>query len=178
MKKIYSILKGIITIFLFMVLVIVILQRASGNKISFIGYQMYSIVSESMAPKYLIGDVIIDKELKPNEYNVGDDITYYGTKGDMKGLVVTHRIIEKEQKDGKYYFITKGIANDYEDPEINEDNILGKVIYHTTLLSFVGKLMTNIYIYYFLFVTAGVCFFYSIIRSFILVKKDDESIDE
>ena len=33
-----------------------------------------------------------------------------------------------------------------------KDNVYGKMIYHTVLFSFVGRLMTNVVIYYILFV--------------------------
>ena len=69
--------------------------------------------------------------------------------------------------------VTKGIDNEVEDPEINEDDIYGKVIYHTILFSFVGRLMTNIVVYYLLFISVGVAFAYEVVSSF-LIKKDDE----
>ena len=60
-----------------------------------------------------------------------------------------------------------------EDPEISEDNVYGKVYYHTVLFSFVGRLMTNMVIYYILFISVGVSFSYEIISS-IIKKEDDE----
>ena len=76
-------------------------------------------------------------------------------------------------EDGKYYFRTKGIANEVEDPQINEDNIYGKVVYHTILLSFLGRLLTNIIVYYIVFIAVGVSVSYDIISSW-MFRKDDE----
>ena len=79
-------------------------------------------------------------------------IAYYGygykNHTDLKWYAITQMMIWKtSNENGKYYFITKGTANPNEDPEISEDDIYGKVVYHTVLFSFVGRLMTNIVIY-------------------------------
>ena len=93
---------------------------------------------------------------------------------DIRGYTITHRIISKREENGKYYFVTKGTNNDSEDPEINGNQIYGKVIYKTILFSFVGRLMTNVIIYYLLFVSVGVAFSYEIITSFFMKDKDED----
>ena len=45
----------------------------------------------------------------------------------FNNLVVTHRIISERKEGSKYFFVTQGVANTGEDPEISEDNIYGKV---------------------------------------------------
>lgn len=58
---------------------------------------MFTIASESMVPDYKVGDIIISKKVDTNNLNVGDDITYVGEKGELKGLVITHRIVKKKK---------------------------------------------------------------------------------
>lgn len=173
MKVLWKIIKGIITLFLFVVLLLVIFQKFTKNKVALGNIYIFQIASESMKPEYKIGDVIVVRKTDSSLIQVGDDVTYLGTASNLKGLTITHRIIEKRSVDGKNYFVTKGIANSVEDPEINEDNIYGKVVYHTVLFSFVGRLMTNIVIYYLLFISVGVSFAYEIISSF-MNKGDQE----
>ena len=126
-----------------------------------------------MVPDYKLGDIIVVKKVNPESLEIGDDVTYLGKSSNLNGLTITHRIVQKEDKDGKYHFITKGIANEAQDPEINEDDIYGKVIYNTKVFSFVGRLMTNAAAYYLLFITVGAVFAYDIITSFVL-KEDEE----
>ena len=59
-----------------------------------------------MIPKYQIGDVILVKEKDANNIKVGDDVTYLGEAA-LKGLLITHRVIDIEEKDGKRIFHTK-----------------------------------------------------------------------
>lgn len=173
MKKLFNILKGIITVILLVLLFVIILQKVSNNKITVFGYHIFTVASESMVPVYQVGDIIISKTINPSEINVGDDVTYLGEESNLKGLIITHRVIEKNEIDGKYYFITKGVANDTQDPKITESNILGKVVYKTVFLSFFGRLMKNIVFYYLSFMIIGVGAFYEFITIFIM--KDDKN---
>ena len=172
-KKILGFLRSILTILLLGILVIVIDQRFLNIKINFKGYYMFTIASESMVPDYKVGDIIISKKVDTNNLNVGDDITYVGEKGELKGLVITHRIVEKEDRDNKEYFTTKGVANQIEDPEIQISNIYGKVIYKTKILSFFSRLMQNMIIYYVIFIGVGVAFSYEFLKAFVLKEKEE-----
>ena len=171
MKIALKILKGILTFFLIIVLFIVVMQKVTHNKITLGNIYIFEVASESMTPEYKIGDVIIVKKTDPNTLKVGDDVTYLGKKSNLNGLVITHRIIEQRKENNVNYFVTKGTANEYEDPEISEKDIYGKVIYHTILFSFVGRLMTNIVVYYLLFIGVGVSFAYEVISSFFFNKE-------
>lgn len=173
MKIVLKIIKGIVTVFLCIVLLVVILQKFTNNRIALGNVYIFQVATGSMKPVYNVGDIIVVKKTDASKLAVGDDVTYQGTAGNLNGLTITHRIIDTRTENGKYYFVTKGTANEVEDPEITIDNIYGKVIYHTILFSFVGRLMTNIVIYYILFVSVGVGFSYEIISSFFM-KGDDE----
>lgn len=177
MKKIFKIIKGIITFLLIVVLCLVLFQKFSNNKIAIGNVYIFQVASESMFPEYEIGDIIVVNKVDPAELVVGDDVTYHAVANGMEGLIITHRIIEKRQEDGKYYFITKGINNTVEDPEISQNELYGKVMYHTIIFSFVGRLMTNVVVYYILFISVGVAFSYELISSF-MIKNDDDKEDE
>jgi signal peptidase len=177
MKTLFKIIKGIITTFLVIVLLLVVLQKVTNNRLAIGNIYIFQVVSESMIPEYKIGDIIVSKKVPSSELHVNDDVTYLGRETNLKDLIVTHRIIKEREENGIKYFVTKGIANQIEDPEISEKDIYGKVIYHTILFSFVGRLMTNIVIYYLMFVIVGVSFAYEFISSFI-IKHDDEEEEQ
>ena len=46
--------------------------------------------------------------------------------------------------------ITKGVANSAQDPEINQTQVLGKVIGKVPIISFILKVITNIYVWMFI----------------------------
>lgn len=174
MKIVLKIVKSIITVFLCVVLLLVIFQKFTNNKIALGNAYIFQVVSESMLPEYKIGDIIVVRKTNPVSLEIGDDVTYLANTTDLHGITITHRIINKREDNGTYYFVTKGINNPIEDPEIKADQIFGKVYYKTVLFSFVGRLMTNIVIYYLLFVSVGVAFSYELITSFFIKDKEED----
>ena len=147
-KKLFKIIKGIInTIIVFVVLafvLIVCLQRFSDNKISFLNYRMFTVVTGSMEPKYKIGDVLIAKETEPSKIKIGDAISYLATKGEIKNNVVTHEVVDiTKDENGSYLFHSKGIANLVEDPVVHEKQLYGVVVYKAKLLSYIRKVIST-----------------------------------
>ena len=143
-KKVLKVIKWILNVvvglFIVLFLLFVCLQRFTDNRLSFFNYRMFTVVSGSMEPDYEIGDVLFSKDVEPSEIQVGDDISYVGRSGDVKDKVVTHRVIDIEiNEDGTLLFHTQGTANIIEDPVVYEDQIYGKIIYKSTILSFISK---------------------------------------
>ena len=134
-----------LTIFVSLFLLTVIVQRVSNNRFSIGGVRMFTVLSESMVPVYNVWDIVVTKNVEPKEIRIGDDVTYRGITGDVKGKIVTHRVekINYDEGSHRYIFTTKGIANVAQDSEINEDQIYGKVIYKTHILSLFSKASRN-----------------------------------
>ena len=146
--KIITLIKTICAIFLVLLVIVLAMQRFSNNQIAVGGVRIFNVVSPSMVPKYQIGDVVVTKYIDPEELQIGDDITYLGKVDSYAGKAVTHQLIQVEEtEEGKIYH-TKGIANPDEDPTIKADQIYGKVIYKTFLLSYIAKLMNNMTAFY------------------------------
>ncbi len=83
-----------------------------------------AIATGSMEKEIYAGDVVIIQKCTPKDVNVGDIIEYQ-----MEGYTVIHRILEKKQKNGEFYFITKGDNNNAPDKEVREEQLIGKVIF-------------------------------------------------
>ena len=178
-KRKLTLLGNILYILLFIIvvlmLVVVILQRATNNTVTIGGYRLFSVATGSMVPVYNVGDVLISKEIKPEDIKVGDDITYVGEKNSFKGKIVTHRVISIEKKeDGNYKIITKGVANDEQDPEIDQTQIYGKIIYKIKILSFLDRMLKNMYIFYFVIFIPTALIIYKIFKSLTANDEDEE----
>lgn len=150
LKLVWRVIKTVLILVALLVFAVIIVQRVSHNKASIAGYGVYTIVSESMVPEYNIWDMLFAKKVDPATINVGDDVVYQGKEGDFVDKIVTHRVIKKRYDGQKYSFVTKGIANDIEDPAINEDQVYGKVVLKSTALSFLSKVINNEYGFYFI----------------------------
>lgn len=149
LKILTMIIKAIILFFIVIVISIIFIQRISNNKLTLGGYSIYTIITESMVPKYNVYDMVISKKTNINQIKVGDDIVYQGAEGDFQDKIITHRVIKKEKLNDEIYLHTKGIANNIEDPLVKENQILGKVVYKSNILSFISKVVNNPYGFYF-----------------------------
>ena len=147
----YKIARSILYAFVALLLVVIVVQRVSNNNLSIGGFRVFMIVSESMKGEYDIGDILVSRKVSEDKINVGDNVTYLGKENQLKGLIITHKVVKKIEDQEGVKFVTKGLANDVEDPSITYDQIYGKVIYKTCILSFIAKLMNNKLTYYILF---------------------------
>ena len=150
-EKFFKILGRIIYILIVLsiiiLLVFAIIQKTTDNKGSIAGIKIFTVITGSMIPVYNIGDVLIVKNIEPEEIKVNDDIVYKGEKGSYRNKTITHRVLFINQKeDGNYKITTKGVANRAQDPEINQNQVLGKVIGKISIVSFILKIITNIYV--------------------------------
>ena len=148
-KKIWNIFIKIITIIIAFVSIIIIVQKVTNNRQSFLGYRIFRVQTGSMIPKYQIGDVILVKERDIDKIKVGDDVTYLGKEGSTKGMLITHRVIDIEEIDGQKAFHTQGIANNLEDPIVYGQQINGVVQFKMMFLTFICQMLNNKYIFYF-----------------------------
>ena len=180
LKIIGNILYYILVVFIVLILLVVILQRVTKNNASIGGIRIFNIVTESMVPEYKVGDILISKSTSLDKIKVGDDIVYLGNKDTFTGKVVTHRVIDIEKnEDGTYLFHTKGIANTAEDPVVSGSQVYGVIIYKTVILSFISKIINNLYGFYFLiFTPLTILIVVKIIKIYKERKYDEESEDE
>lgn len=180
LKTIGNIIYYILFIIVILILLVVIIQRISNNSTSILGYRIFNIVSGSMMPDYEIGDILVSKTISPSEIEIGDDIVYQGQKTGFQGKIVTHRVIEKTEENGVYTFRTKGTANEEADPTITGNQIYGKIIYKIHTLSFISKIINNMYAFYFLiFIPLSIIIIKKITDIIYCIKhKNDEENDE
>lgn len=174
-KILWTTIKTLLTIFIIFLAGIIIVQRVSNNRLSIGGIKLFTIISESMVPKYEVYDMLIAKDVTPEELQKGDDLVYIGTVGDFEGKIITHQIIDIEQENGKYVFTTKGIANLESDPQVKEEQIYGKVLYKSKILSWCSKIINNQYGFYFIiFVPMVILIFQEVIKEVEMHKRKEK----
>lgn len=144
-KIVFKIIECIVFIMIGLYVLLIVFQKISNNS-SLFGVRVFTVASNSMKPVYEIGDVIVIKDFDSKELKIGDDITYLGSSGDVAGKIVTHRIIEIN--DDK--FTLQGVANPGPDPVITANQIYGKVVYKTAVITFISTLIRNQYGFFFL----------------------------
>ncbi|NLX86941.1 MAG: signal peptidase I [Clostridiales bacterium] len=126
MKIIGNGLFGLVILLVIVMVFSVIQNKVSGGPPRIAGYHMYIVLSGSMAPAFDAGSMVFVKPVEPEEIKEGDIITYRGL-GDSSFLT-THRVVEIIGSGKDLEFVTKGDANDVNDPNpVPGENLVGRV---------------------------------------------------
>ena len=122
MKRIKIIIISILLILILPIFiinsVIIINSYINPDKIpSFFGWKPFIVLSGSMETQINTGDLVIVKEIDNNNLKEGDIVAFK-----TENVVITHRIVEKTEDEGKIQYKTKGdnnntIDNGYITPE-------------------------------------------------------------
>lgn len=83
------------------------------------------VLTDSMLPEISSGDLIICSTVKAEDVKVEDVISFFDPAGNGTSIV-THRVIEIIEEDGKLLFRTKGDNNNTEDKDlVPADKLVG-----------------------------------------------------
>lgn len=105
---------------------------------SIFGFKPFIVLSGSMETKIHKGDLIITKNVDPEELKVNDVIAYR----DQAGTVTTHRIIDIIEEGGETYFITKGDNNSTQDQNLVEFSDVEGI--YVTRIPNIGNIMNSL----------------------------------
>ena len=90
---------------------LIVKSYTSPDKVpDFLGYKPFIVLSGSMEPSIMTGDMVFVKETDPDSLKVGDVIAYKSGSA-----VVTHRIVEVKSENGETRYVTQGDANNAAD---------------------------------------------------------------
>lgn len=168
-NKIGNVLEVLLVVFVVILCLIVLSQRFfSGNR-SFFGYRMFNIITSSMQPELKVGDIILVKETDYDKIKIGDNVTYKGMSQDVNGKIITHKVKNIIDEDGKKIFYTKGINTETVDPAVYEDQIYGVVQYKFVILSFIHSIITT---------TVGFILFIVLPLVYILIMEIKNMVEE
>lgn len=87
------------------------------------GVQPTLVSGFSMKPTFVVGDVVVSREVPAETIRVDDVIRFR-----QNGVFVLHRVLEVQEEDGERVFITQGDNNNTEDPPVPASALAGKVI--------------------------------------------------
>lgn len=142
-KKVFLIILYLLLIptVLFSIFLMFVELGNSSEVPSFLNMDIYIVVSESMAPKINVNDIILVKKGYENEqYKEGNIITYLRFDGEL----ITHRIEEVTKSGLTRAYITKGDNNEEPDDLIvTYDQIIGKVVCVMPRMGSFVKLLKN-----------------------------------
>lgn len=111
-KKAISIIVILILIPILLISIVILIDsHTHPNEVpSFFGWKPFIVLSGSMETQISAGDIVVVKEIDTNELKKGDIIAFKDGN-----IVITHRIDEVTEIDGKTQYITKGDNNNTQD---------------------------------------------------------------
>lgn len=113
--KVFTILGIVLCVLLVPILIInvtlIIKSYTNSDEVPTLGgYAPLIVLTGSMEPGIKIGDLIFVKEIDASEVEVGDVIAFFDPDGNGTSIL-THRVKEISEENGKRYFTTWGDAN-------------------------------------------------------------------
>jgi len=114
-------------------------SKAGSGVPSIFGFRPFAVQSDSMAPTFFEGDLVVDKAVSdPHTLNEGDIITFWTVINGQK-VLNTHRIIGITDYGNYLYFDTKGDNNTVADTTgVHQNDIVGVYLFK---LSNVGTVL-------------------------------------
>ena len=104
----------------------VMINTGLGKPVNVFGRYVLRVMTGSMEPSLHTGDYIVVKKVDTKSIKKDDVITFYSEESDVKGKLVTHRVVGIE-KDGS--FQTMGDANPVADHKlVRPDQVVGKYV--------------------------------------------------
>lgn len=92
---------------------------------SVLGFRPFSVQSDSMAPTFYSGDLVIDRIVDPATLQEGDIITFWTIINGQR-VLNTHRIVDITDFGNYLYFDTKGDNNPVNDTTgVHQNDIVG-----------------------------------------------------
>ena len=132
LKKIWNVISTALV-----VLMVLCAAFLMGSRL--MGYECYTVISGSMEPKYMVGDLIYVKEVDVNSIKAGDDITFILNE-DL--VVATHQVVRVDAENQRFY--TKGLANEIEDQDpVHFNNVIGVPQFSIPKLGYVSDFVQN-----------------------------------
>jgi len=130
LQKIWNITGIVLCVVLIPILLInvtlIIKSFANKDEVPKIGgYCPLIVLTGSMEPEISSGDLIIVKQIDSSEVKENDIIAFFDPDGNGQSIL-THRVVNVTEEDGKTAFITKGDANNSEDRQpVPSDQLVG-----------------------------------------------------
>ncbi len=105
------------------VVVAVVAVVLLGFNTGLFGVRPSLVASGSMTPTLAVGDLVITRDVEPGAVRVGDIIRFW-----QGNAYYIHRVVDIQKQGQQITFITRGDANNVDDPPVPASNLAGKVV--------------------------------------------------
>ena len=152
-KKALRVLGEVVYVMLLFIMVslvfFMIQSRVAGEMPAVYGHHLFIVRGGSMSPTIETGSLALVRPVEPQNISQGDIITFYDSGAvaetsnhqNLTTAHTTHRVMEIRHQGG-LHFITRGDANQENDPPVGPEQIRGRVEMH---VPYVGALLDFVF---------------------------------
>ena len=170
-KKAFTIISWVLSSLLFVLVLIIIIFLS-------IGYKPAVVLTPSMTPTIMPGDMVVYKKVDVTTIKERDIITFWSSNDSKEndGVSITHRVVDIiDDGDGTISFQTKGDNNDSVDNKlVPQELVIGKVVF---VVPWFGRLFlfvkNNLFVI--IFSIISIILIYYLVKMF---RNKDENDDE
>ncbi len=170
-KKAFTIISWVLSSLLFVLVLIIIIFLS-------IGYKPAVVLTPSMTPTIMPGDMVVYKKVDVTTIKERDIITFWSSNDSKEndGVSITHRVVDIiDDGDGTISFQTKGDNNDSVDSKlVPQELVIGKVVF---VVPWFGRLFlfvkNNLFVI--IFSIISIILIYYLVKMF---RNKDENDDE
>jgi signal peptidase len=131
-QRIWKFVGSIVTAILLVLLVLLfgftIKGKIDGGAPAIANYRLYIVLSGSMQPVFDAGSLVVVRDIDPDRVRVGDIIAFKNPDPGNPNMIITHRVVAVLKNQGSVRYVTKGDANNTDDPaSVPTSNLVGKV---------------------------------------------------
>lgn len=109
-------------------------------------YGAYVIISGSMEPIIKVKDAVVIRRVEEPDIKVGDVVTYRSLDEAFYGILITHRVVNIDEKNGEKVYITKGDSNlTIDRTPVYFSQIQGKVVMRIPKIGYLKYFLVNSY---------------------------------
>jgi signal peptidase len=100
-----------------------------------LGMRSFTVLSGSMEPAFMTGDIVVDRQISPTDARPGDVVTFRDPGSQSR--LITHRLRSMNIAGGTAHMVTKGDANDTtENWTVPVNGKIGRVAYRLPMLGY------------------------------------------
>lgn len=119
----------------FIFLIIGNISSKSEKIYNFLGFKNYLVSTGSMKPEIYPGDYITIIKVDKSKIKKGDVVAYK-----LENIIITHKVIKVLEDT----IITKGVANNTDDGEINKNQVVGRYLFRIPKIGYAFALFKSI----------------------------------
>lgn len=169
----FTIVMAVLLVILATVLFIGLRAKRENRPVSLFGKAFSVVVTGSMEPEIMEGDLIVIEETTIENVKVGDDVVFISQSGTIKGQSVVHRAIEIGEDAEGIFIRTKGVNNSVADADyVRAVNFIGIATGHSAFWGRIFTFVTNPW--HVVLIVATIVAVYVAVRTVIWLIKDSK----